>query len=350
MANTMNQLCFVKPGQLEWQEALAPRVEEAGEAIVHPIAVASCDLDAGIVRGRAPIPGPFSMGHEFVAEVVDVGDGVSVARPGDRVVVPFQVSCGECRFCVRGATAHCSTARRGRGAAMYGIGPSGGDHGGAFSDSVKVPFADAMLVPVSDALPLEAIASASDNVADGWRTVAPGLSELTGSPVLVLNGGLAGSIGLYAVSAALALGASTVHYFDRDSERVDTARRLGAIGQTVVDWPDSLGIFPIAVDCTQDVGGLNCAVRSTEPSGFCTSASIFYASGTPVPMLDMYFRGVGLRTGLVNSRAVLPRVLDLISSGRLDPAPINSRVVDWKDAADALTEYTTKLVVLRTGE
>ena len=94
----MQQLVFVKPGVLGWQEAPTPRLQGRGEALVRPLAVAACDLDVAFVQGRAPLPRPFPLGHEFVAEITDLSDDVVGWQPGERVIVPF-------RFVVASVTA-----------------------------------------------------------------------------------------------------------------------------------------------------------------------------------------------------------------------------------------------------
>ncbi len=78
----MRQLVYVKPGVVEWKDAPEPRLEAPSDAIVRPVAVAVCDLDVALLRGRAPFAGPFALGHEFVAEVVEVGNAVAEFRPG----------------------------------------------------------------------------------------------------------------------------------------------------------------------------------------------------------------------------------------------------------------------------
>ncbi len=108
----MRQLSFVEPGVVRWEETADPRIETADDALVRPLVVTTCDLDHAIVHGRAPFPGPFPLGHEFVAEVVDTGAGVTRFRPGQRVVVPFQIGCGRCDRCTRGLTGSCRTAGR----------------------------------------------------------------------------------------------------------------------------------------------------------------------------------------------------------------------------------------------
>src|SRR5688500_9767330 len=105
----MKQLTLVEPERVEWMEVSAPAIESAGEAPVWPLAVALCDLYIQIIRGQVPIAPPVALGHEFVGEVVETGDAVKSVSAGDRVVVPFQISCGECDRCRRGQTASCTT-------------------------------------------------------------------------------------------------------------------------------------------------------------------------------------------------------------------------------------------------
>ena len=104
----------------------------------------------------------------------------------------------------------------------YGFGSAMGPWGGAVSDQLLVPFADAMLVPVPMGLEPISIASASDNIPDGYRTVAPHLRRWPGAPVLIV-GGAARSIGLYAAGVAVAMGSSQVDYMDHDRERLKIA-------------------------------------------------------------------------------------------------------------------------------
>ena len=226
---------------------------------------------------------------------------------------------------------------------MYGIGAVGGDWGGALADLVRVPFADAMLVALPAGIDPVAVASLSDNVADGWRTVGPQLADRPGAPVLIVGGG-AHAVSLYAVQAAVALGAERVAYLDTDPARLTLADRLGA---EAVDGPPprKAGNFPITVNAALDHDGLHCAIRSTEPGGVCTNVGIYFEPTTPVPLGEMYTRGIHLHTSRVSSRAVLPDVLDLVASGRLDPAAVTSTVAAFEDAPDALRDPPTKLVL-----
>ncbi len=328
--------------RVEWQEVPDPLLREANDAIVRPLAVALCDLDQPMLRGQAPFPGPIALGHEFVAEVVQAGD-MTETPPGTLAVVPFQISCGECERCLRGQTGDCLTVPEN---SMFGFGPFGGDWGGALSDLVRVPFADHMLVPVADGLAAATVASASDNIPDGWRTVAQPLERRPGADVLIVGGG-SPSIALYAVDTARALGASSVTYLDTDPERLRIARELGAHVHEG-EPPRKLGSFPVTVDCGASRESLTCALRSTEPGGDCTSTGIIFEPETPLPLLEMYTRGVNFHISRCQARPTIPAILELVAEGRLRPELVTSNVVAWDDAAEAVQSPERKLVIERS--
>lgn len=215
----MRELTYVGRWAVEWREAPDPTVQGDNEAIVAPIAATTCDVDSQILAGRGPIPAPFAIGHECIARIVDVGDAVTSVAPGDIVVVPWAISCGHCARCRSGLTAHCESVPH---MAMFGA-PISGNWGGLFSDLVKVPYAEAMLVPLPAALEPVAMASASDNWSLAWRLVAPHLKRRSGASVLVIA---RGSIGLYVCDIARALGAGDVLYVDPDEQHRALAERL----------------------------------------------------------------------------------------------------------------------------
>jgi alcohol dehydrogenase len=340
----MRQLTMTSPRDLEWLEVPEPDLRSDVEALVRPLAVATCDLDGAIVRGETPMPGPIALGHEGIAEVLAVGETVTSVKPGDQVVVPFQVSCSECDRCRRGLTGNCERAGD---LAMFGFGALGGDWGGFLSDVVRIPYADAMLVPAPPDVDPRVIASASDNIPDGYRTVAPFLAERPGADVLVLGGGGGGSIALYATGIAVALGAGRVTYYDRDERRLGIASDLGAEAIDADPPHRADDRYPIVVDAGASPASLACACRSTAPGGDCTHVGIIYEPETPVPLLEMYSTGMSLHAGRVMARATMPAVLDLVAGGRLDPSVVTDRVVAWDDAAPALLEPHTKLVFAR---
>lgn len=292
----MRQLTFVAPGKVEWREVAAPALTSGMEALVRPLVVGRCDLDVAFVRGLAPMRNGEPIGHEMIGEVVEVGDLVRSVTPGDRVIVPSQISCGTCRNCRRGFTGRCQSVPFGAG---YGMNREG-DYGCAVADLVRVPFADAMLVPLPPtANPVELI-GAADMALDAWRAIAPQLQARPGATVLVM-GGLASVIGIYAAALAVSLGAGAVTYVDDDEHRLHEAARYGA--QAVRRPCELSDQYEIVVDADGQVDTLVQALRATEPEGLFTSVSIHLRPLTGLPLAELYFKGITLVTGRANVRA-----------------------------------------------
>jgi alcohol dehydrogenase len=340
----VRQLTFIRPGVLEWHDVPAPCVEGPRQAIVRPLAVARCDLDFYITTGVVNYPGPFAFGHEMVAEVVDAGEEAGT-RPGALVIVPFQISCGRCGPCRGGLTNACASVPF---ASAYGLKPTcGTEHGGALSDLVRVPFADHMLIPLPAGIDPVAVASVSDNVADGWRGVAAHLKARPGANVLVV-GGLAQSVGIYAAGAAVALGAGRTLYLDDDAVRRAHAERMGAeVASLALGQRGPGEQFDIVVEAAGDADALGFAVQSTAPNGVLTSVSIHLGATTPVPLTRAYLKGLTFHTGRVHSRAVLPDVLDCIACGHLHPEHVTHRIASFDNAAEAMADPGPKVVFTR---
>ena len=338
----MHQLTCVEPKRLRWLETKTPQLSGPRQALVRPLAVTLCDIDRPMADGRFPIPAPIELGHEVVAEVVEVGDAVTTVRAGDRVVVPFQISCGECARCRAGLTAHCHAVPA---RTQYGFGAVGGNVGGAFCDLMLVPFADGMLLRVPAGIEPHAAACASDNLVDAWRSVAPGLAEMPGADVLILGG--IGSVPLYCVDVARACGAGRIDYLDDDRHRLAVAEKLGA---RPLEGPlrDGIGEYDITIDGTLlNPKGLACALKSLRPNGLCVAATL-YLEDPCIPMFVMYSRGARLVTGRVNARAGMAAVLDLMQSGRIDPTKVTECVVPFDSALEGFFEPTLKPVFVRT--
>lgn len=340
----MKQLVFVEPGELEWQDAPDPQ-PGPGQAMVRPLAVARCDLDVAMAAFGL-FPGPYPVGHEIAAEVLAVGAGVMRVRPGQRVAVPFQVSCGTCSPCGERHYAACEP-NQARAGAAFGFGESGGGHGGGVADMLVVSDADHMLVAAPPAISDIALATIPDNVIDAYRTVVDGLRERPGSDVLIV-GGDAPSISLYTILCARALGAGRIRYADSDPVRLAAASDLGAeITDLGGEFPHRLDRAPIVIAASLAVEGLHCAIRSTQAYGRLTVVTIHFGPQTPLPLLEMYTRGITFHTSRADSRRYLPEVLDLVAAGRLDPLAVPTTAVDWDQAAQRWLEPAIKMVITR---
>ncbi len=338
----MEQLTLVEQGKIEWRDVPTPCLEGAGEALVRPLAVSRCDIDLPYASGLLPPPRPFALGHECVGEVTAVGEAVTGVRVGERVIVPFQISCGACARCRRGHTGSCEAVPF---LSAFGLPLQAREWGGALSDLIRVPFADAMLVPAPAGVAPWALAAAADNAADGWRCVAPHLAERPGADVLVVAG-IAPSIALYAADAALALGAGRVVVLSPSREILEVAERIGA---TPIEsgFDGKHGTYPITVDTSVDPNGLELAIRSTDHEGVCVCPVYYFAPTTPVPLGRMYTKGIRLHAGRCHARHEIPAVAEAIAAGRLHGDVIATRRVGWKEAATAMAEPAVKLVVER---
>ena len=334
----MRELAFVARRRVEWRDAPDPRLQSPADAIVRPVAATTCDVDLVILLGRSPLPPPFAIGHECVAQVVEVGDAVTNVVAGDLVVVPWHISCGHCDRCRAGLFAHCRSVA---GMAMFGA-PIGGDWGGLFSDLVRIPYADAMLVPLPVGLDPIALASGGDNWPLAWRLVAPHLQARPGGTVLIMS---RGSIGLYACDIAGALGASRRLYVDPDARRRAIAARYGAETAAAVETVSNP--FDIAVEATGRVGDLATACLSLVPEGICESAGNHFRPGE-LPLLQMYLSGITVHIGRDSARAHIPQALQLAATGAVDPGAVVSDVFDWEDLPSALPELRSKPVFVRS--
>jgi len=339
----MRQLTFVDKHRLEWHEVAEPSLEGPRQAIVAPIAATTCDLDRSIIKGRAPYGGPIALGHEFVAEVIDVGDGVRGVVPGDVVSVPAQISCGECDRCGSGGTAFCRAVPPN---SMYGLGAVTGNWGGCFSDRVRVPFADAMLVRLPEGVAPESVAAASDNLTNAYEAVVPHLQRLPGASVVIAG---VGGTGFYAVQMAKAMGAGWVDYLDHDPKRLAFAAELGASPIQIGREKPTMSLerqYEIAVDARGEPEGLALLLRSLAPRGVCTSMSMYFRE-TPLPLLDMLLRGVRFEMTPTNIRAHLQEVLSLVQRHRIAPERVTTEVIPWEDLPESLAEPTMKPVFVR---
>ncbi|MET8847810.1 alcohol dehydrogenase catalytic domain-containing protein [Amycolatopsis sp. NPDC004625] len=333
----MRELTYTGRHAVEWREVPDPVLASDRDALVAPVAATSCDVDSAILAGHGPLAPPFALGHECVARVTDVGDAVTHVAPGDLVVVPWAIACGACERCRAGLTAHCTSVPH---MAMFGA-PIGGRRGGLFSDLVRVPWADAMLVPLPPGLDPVAMAAASDNWSLSYRLVAPHLRAKPGARVLVLA---RGSIGLYVCDIARALGASDVLHVDPDPAHRAIAGTYGARTAAAIE-PVHHG-FELAVEATGRVEELATALRSLAPEGWCESAGNHFRPGA-LPLLEMYLTGVNLRIARDNVRTHLPDALELAGSGRVDPRRVVSDVFGWEQLPGALPERHLKPVFVR---
>ena len=337
----MRAISAAPGGRLEWRSVPAPADPGPKGAVVHPIAMATCDIDCPLALGRTPLLLPAHLGHECVAEVVSVGGEVRRFRPGDRVIVPFQISCGECVACRDGRSGSCATVPP---LSMYGMGVLTGHHGGAFADQLGVPFADAMLVALPEGVDPVAAASVSDNVCDAYRHIGPHLPSLLrsdpGAEVLIVAGlsrrpTFTASVPLYTGLIARALGARNVVLAD---SRPDVRAHAEALGLATLTPRELRRHAPARLVAHISDAPLRVALDRTAADGVCSSSGSFH-SRTAVPMVKMWMRRVVLHVSIPHVRETIPPVLELMRTGAFRPEDVVTRVAPFDEAPVHLREH-----------
>jgi alcohol dehydrogenase len=328
----MRSLVLTGPGSLQWQDTPAPRLSAPMDALVRPIASAACDLDRRIVASPSPFEPPFALGHEAVGEIVDLADDDAVLSVGQRVVIPWHISCGTCDNCRRARPAACASVPR---LASYGT-SVGGHWGGLFDELVRVPWAAHNLAPLPPGVDPVLAASAADNLTDAFQAVRPTLTACPDAEVLVVGG--TASLGLLTVLSAIALGAVKVTYLDVDERRCALAATMGATVVAADAYPDRLdGSFDLVVDASAATAGFRCALLSTRPGGTCVIRSVYFGE-LPLPYFALYATGLNLVVGPPHASPHIPDVLRLIDDGVLDPSPVLCGPFSYDDAVEILLE------------
>jgi alcohol dehydrogenase len=335
----MKQAVFVAPGKLEWRECPPPNLADADAAIVRPIVVGRCDLDTLYVQGRMPLASGEPIGHEIIAEIVELGDNVTHLRGGQRVIVSAQISCGACRRCQAGLTARCSAVPFG---ASFGMGRAG-NFGGGLSDLLRVPFADAMLVPIPEhAVPSKMIGLA-DMATDSWRAVAPALQERPHGSVLVL-GGATPVIGIYSAGMAVVLNASLVDYVDSDELRRERAVSYGARAFATIDASEKS--YDIVVDASGDANQLLAALKRIAPEAIVISVAPA-SVGPAFPLAELYMKGVTYKVGRPNCRAGHDGALHMWSARGFAPERIQPVIRPFDTACETWVDPSLFVAVSR---
>jgi 2-desacetyl-2-hydroxyethyl bacteriochlorophyllide A dehydrogenase len=331
----MRAVTFQAPGEVRVEEKPEPELSSPDEAIVRVEASGICGSDLHILHGRVPVEPGFTIGHEFVGTVLAAGDDVERVAVGDRVLGCFHTACGTCASCLRGDYHRC---RRGR---TFGHGSRLGDLQGAQAEQLLVPRADMVLRRVPEGMSADVALFAGDVMGTGYHAVAhAGLRAGDTAAVLGL-----GPVGLCAVQAALAAGATQVFAVDTGEERLAMAERFGATPlhlerddpkravRTATD-----GGVDVAVDAVGDPGPLDLAVSLARDAGTVSGIGA-YAGRGEVPLGLAWLKGLTLRLGLANVIAHVDRVLALIEAGKLDPSPLVTHHMSLDQAAEAYALY-----------
>jgi len=336
----MKHAVFLSPGKLEWREAPTPTLQGTGEAIVRPIVVGRCDLDTMYVTGKMPLATGEPIGHEIIAEIIELGSDVHRFHIGQRVIVAAQISCGQCRRCLLGLTGRCESVPFG---ASYGMGRAG-NFGGGLADLMRVPFANAMLVPIPESADPTMLIGLADMATDAWRAVGPALQERPSASVLVL-GGATPVIGVYSAGMAVSLGAGVVDYVDANEHRRERAADYGARAFENVDACAERS-YEIVVDASGDATQLLAALKRTAPEAIVTSVAPSLV-GPEFPMLELYSKGLTYKVGRPNCRAGHDGALHAWSACGFAPEKVQPLTRPFETACETWIDSTMFVAVSR---
>ncbi|NYI04530.1 zinc-binding dehydrogenase [Allostreptomyces psammosilenae] len=325
-----------------------PVIRDPTDAIVRVRLAAVCGSDLWPYRGREEFRPGDRMGHEWIGTVEETGPEVTRLRHGDLVLAPFAFADGVCAACRGGLPTSC---RRG--------GFWGGAHDGGQAEALRVPFADATLLPVraavDDAL-LGRLLPLTDVMATGHHAVVLAGVPRGGSVVVIGDG----AVGLCAVLAARRAGAERILAVGRQPDRAELARHFGATAVFDGRAADTAGRIieqtgggaAHVAECVGGQSALDLAMAVTRPGG--TIGSVGVPNG--VDRVDLYrlFRSnIALRAGVAPARAYLDVLAADVLAGALDPSPVLTAAFPLTDIADAYRAMdrrrTVKAVVRPDG-
>src|SRR5437588_2154135 len=332
----MQAVTFQGPGQVALEERPEPELLAPDDAVVRVKATGVCGSDLHIYHGRVVIEEGFTLGHEYVGEVVAAGDAVTSVAVGDRVLGCFQCACGACFFCRRGEYHKCDESR------TFGHGATLGNLAGTQAELALVPRANLTLRRVPAGLSDEAALFAGDVMGTGYHA-AVSAPVRPGDTVAVLG---LGPVGLCAVQAARVAGAAEVVAVDSVAERLAMAEQFGARPVHLTDQDPRAEVksategrgVDVAVDAVGDPRALELAIRLARKSGTVSVVGV-YSERCEVHMALAWIKALTVRTWHAHVIAHLDPVLALMAAGRLDPAPLVTHHLPLAEAPQAYALY-----------
>ncbi len=332
----MRAVTFQSPGQVSVEDVPEPELQHPDDVIVQIAASGICGSDLHIYHGRVPVEQGFTIGHEFVGTVLQVGPEFERAEVGERVLGCFHSACGTCTACIRGDYHRCVHGR------TFGHGSKLGDLQGAQAERVLVPRANLTLRRVPDGMSDDVALFAGDVLGTGYHALAhAGLRSGDTAAVLGL-----GPVGLCAVQAARAAGATQVFAIDTVAERLEMARRFGATPihlteeepkRVIRAGTEGMGV-DVAVDAVGDPGPLALAISLARDAGTISGIGA-YAGRGELSLGLAWIKGLTIRLGLANVIAHVDRVLAMMSAGLLDPTSLVSKHMSLEEAGEAYAVY-----------
>ncbi len=359
-----------------------PTIIDLGDVIIKVTATAICGSDLHIYDGIMPtMESGDVLGHEPMGEVVEVGKGVTRLQKGDRVVVPFTISCGECYFCQKGLFSLCdrSNPNREMAAKVMGQSPAGlfgyshllGGFPGGQAEYMRVPYADVGPIKVPDGLSDEQVLFLSDIFPTGWMAAENAGIE-PGDTVAIWG---CGPVGQFAIRSAWMQGAGRVIAIDGVAERLAMARDKGqaetldfnedSVYDQLMEMTDGRGPDRAieAVGAEAHGGGLGgiydkakqtLKIESDRPNALREAIRCVRKGGTlsvpgaytgfidKFPMGPLMNKGLTVKTGQTHVQRYLEPLLARIVAGEIDPSFVITHTVSLDQGPEMYRTFRDK--------
>ncbi len=370
----MKAVCWHGAGDVRVSNVPDPKILNHRDAIIKITSTAICGSDLHLYDGFIPsMQSGDILGHEFMGEVVDVGSGVQNLRKGDRVVVPFPISCGQCFFCQRDLWSLCDNSNPNPNAGMveklYGHSPAAlygyshlfGGYAGGQAEYARVPFADVGPIKIPEGLTDEQVLFLSDILPTGYMA-AENCNIQPGDIVAVWG---CGPVGQFAIKSAFLLGAERVIAIDRIPERLALAERFSGAetinfeeidpGEALKEMTggrgpdaciDAVGLeaHGMGVEGAYDKVKQTLRLETDRPSvlrqvlltcrkgGHVSLAGVYGGFLDKIPMGAAFNKGLTLKMGQTHVHRYLRPLLERIQRGDLDPTMIISHRLPLTEA------------------
>ncbi len=350
-----------------------PRIEHPGDAIVRVTRAAICGSDLHLYHGLVPDTRVGStFGHEFTGVVEAVGPEVQSLKPGDKVLVPFNIACGRCFFCRRQLFSNCHDTNPEATAvgAIFGYSHTAGGYDGGQAEYVRVPLADVGPMVLPSWLQEDDAVMLTDAFPTGYQAAEMGgIAE--GDTVVVFG---AGPVGLFAARSAWLFGAARVLVVDHLDYRLEFARRFARceainfrhVGDVALHLKKLTGgLGPdVAIDAVgAEAAGnavqrllgvrlklqagaataLHWAIGSVRKAGTVSIVGVYGPTFNAVPIGTALNKGLTLRMNQASVKAHLPRLLALVESGEIKPSEVITHRIPLEEVGVAYHLFSSKL-------
>jgi threonine dehydrogenase-like Zn-dependent dehydrogenase len=369
----MLAMTYRGPYRVRAEHKPTPAIEHPGDAIVRVTRSCICGSDLHLYHGLVPDTRVgMTFGHEFTGIVEDVGADVTAVKVGDQVLVPFNVFCGACYFCQRELYGNCHNTNPEATAVggIYGYSHTAGGYDGGQAQYVRVPMANVGPTVIPPNLHVEDAVLLTDALSTGYQAAEMG--DIAEGDTVVVFG--AGPIGIFAARSAWLMGAGRVIVVDQVDYRLDFVRRYAPCEtidfrevkdmalhiKKMTDWLGA-DVCIDAVGCeasgslAQTVSGrwlmmqggaataLHWAINSVRKGGNVSIVGVYGPTFNAVPIGNAINKGLTLRMNQASVKRHLPRLIEHIQAGRLDPKAIITHRVPLEEVADAYHLFSGKL-------